>query len=97
MSCRFRLVEEPEHQAVALRLFTDVDGQTKADVTGPLVDLGNEAQSGQADRCVVDKSSALTAAVRIANANDAEVVVLGDAEAWDVRWGVLIRDAKSDR
>lgn len=95
MSCQFRFVAEAESQAVALRLFTDVDGQEKADVTGPLADLGNEAHCGQIDRCVVNKSAALTAAIRIANANDAEVVVLGDAESWDARWGVLISEGYS--
>lgn len=82
MSCQFRYVIEPEPQTVSLRLFYDEDGTPRAEVVGPIDAL----QTG-ADRCLVNCNVALTAAIRIANCNDVEIVVLGDLGLWDPGWG----------
>jgi hypothetical protein len=88
MTCTFCFAEEPTPDKVALRLFCDEVGAAKADVTGPLVDRRRVARSG-VDRCIVNKETALLAAIRIANTNDTEVVVLGDPELWEPSWGTL--------
>ena len=90
MSCQFRFVDRYEPRTVALRLFTDAAGNACGEVLGPLVG----ALQGQAgvDRCVVDDATALMAAIRIANSNDAEIVVMGDASLWNPRWGTLVRE-----
>jgi hypothetical protein len=75
-----------------MRLFVDCDGREKADVTGPVFGPGQSGERAHIDRCLVEKEAALMAAIRIANANDAEIVVVGDEGSWDARWGVLIRN-----
>lgn len=93
MQCQFRFVEEPEPSAVVLRLFVDADGAIKADISGPVFSGCN---TSRIDRCVVDRSAAMMAAIRIANAQDVEIVVVGDAGSWDERWGKLINRVYAD-
>ncbi len=88
MSCQFRFVIEPDPTAVALRLFLDED-YPQGEVTGPLIGDSPKSVCRHVDRCVSDKDTAFMAAIRIANTNDTEVVVLGDQGLWDPRWGVL--------
>lgn len=86
MACQFRYVQNPEPSLVSLRLFYDKDGQPRAEVVGPSC-----APDRLPDRCVVNRDTALTAAIRIANCNDVEVVVLGDLRLWDPQWGTVVR------
>ena len=82
-------MQEPEQDQVSLRLFVDLDGHPRADITGPLSD---PRLPGKVDRCLVSKRAAMMTAIRIANANDAEIVVLGEVQFWDDRWGDMVRE-----
>lgn len=86
MTCRFRYVHNPDPALVSLRLFYDTDGVARAEVTGP-----TRAMNRLPDRCVVNSDAAITAAIRIANCNDVEVVVMGDLRLWDPAWGTVVR------
>lgn len=85
MSCTFRFVGEPDPSVVTLRLFRDPANLPRGEVIGPM-----RIQQALADRCLVDCETAFRAAIRIANCQDAEVVVLGDPTLWNPGWGQLI-------
>jgi hypothetical protein len=86
--CQFRFTEVHDPWSVGLRLFFD-GGLPKGEVIGPQ----SHADGSAVDRCVADPETAFMAAIRIANTNDTEVVVSGDARLWRPQWGELVRDA----
>lgn len=86
----FRYVEKPESDCVELRLFKAADGNPQGDVSGPIVDFPNGAFSDVVElvRCS-SLDDAFQAGIRMANKNDAELVVSGCPELWQAKWGVL--------
>lgn len=87
MNC-FRYVDQTEKNCVEMRLFRGENGTPQADVM--LAGDVDQAPSGVVElvRCAtLDK--AFETAIRMANRNDAELVVSGNPELWQRRWGTL--------
>jgi CheY-like chemotaxis protein len=89
MTRPFRYVDETSDAAVTLHLFKTLNGTPRGDVRGP----SSRHPDGRSDVCDMEAclpvALAFTAAVRMANRNNVELVVSGDRELWDVAWGLL--------
>lgn len=89
MSCTFRYLNEREESAVTLELFRR-DGKAFGEVTGPRR-FGLAIDSSAKVRPTTP-SEAFAAAIRMANSDDLEVVVVGDSSVWEPSWGRLASD-----
>jgi len=92
MKNHFRYVSEPPIQSVSLHLFTTSDGQRHGDVSGPMAVFANATFSDVVEliRCT-SLDDAFDAGIRMANKNDTELVITGDADLWLPKWGELSR------
>lgn len=91
MVSRFRHVDNYIFDAVTLHLFTTSDGIAQGDVAGPRrIELSGICLGIVERVSRATLACAFAAAIRIANRNDAEIVVTGDAGLWDSSWGQLV-------
>lgn len=96
MICQFRYVDETSDAAVNLHLYSTINGTPRGDVRAPV------SQHIDGSHAVVEASSCLplsvafALAIRMANRNDVEIVVLGDHTLWDAQWGRLHRIAPTN-
>ena len=89
MMCQFRYVETKSDISVNLHLYRTLNGTPRGDVRGPV----SPHISGQGDvyhlvGCLT-LDVAFASAIRMANVNDAELVVSGDRSLWLPSWGTL--------
>ena len=89
MHCPFRYVEQVCDDSVNLRLFTTSSGTPCGEVKGPV----SRHVDGHSIICetavLLSPHEAFATAIRMANRNDAELVVSGDRSLWDNEWGAL--------
>jgi hypothetical protein len=89
MNCSFRYVEKSCDSSVTLHLFRTNNGTVRADVRGPLTrHLDGRSNFSELSICLT-REDAFPTAIRMANRNDAELVVTGDPSLWSADWGVL--------
>jgi hypothetical protein len=86
----FRYVDRAETNCVELRLFKSAEGNPQGDVSGPVFGFPNGTFSDVLElvRCST-LDDAFQAGIRMANKNDAELVISGSPELWLAKWGVL--------
>lgn len=89
MDCPFRYVEQVDDDSVNLRLFTTSSGTPRGEVKGPV----SRHLDGHSTICetasLLSPHEAFATAIRMANRNDAELVVSGDRSLWNSEWGAL--------
>lgn len=90
----FRYVDRAEADCVELRLFRSADGNPQGDVSGPVSGFPTDTFSDVLElvRCST-LDDAFQAGIRMANKNDAELVVSGNPELWLAKWGILEQSA----
>ena len=97
MRSSFRYVDETADNAVNLFLFYNHSGEPRSMVRPPLgASTVNIDVAGDND-APLPLSKAFALAIRMANRNDVEIVVSGEATLWDDDWGDLIAPATAAR
>ncbi len=91
MICQFRHVDELSRSAVTLHLFRTLNGSPRADVSGPHQPAAQGGLAAVFEMTIcMPLAEAFASAVRMANKNDAEMVVTGEASLWQPSWGSLV-------
>jgi len=85
----FRFAEKRDERKVTLRLLQR-NGHRLGEVTGPRTRRGQSFVDVSERVWPTDPDHAFSAAIRLANLNDLELVVTGDPSVWDASWGKLI-------
>lgn len=89
MMCSFRYVEDFSDISVNMHLFTSTNGTPSGDVAGPSDRHLSDDQRYSGTHGAMPLPRAFAAAIRMANCNDIELVISGDRDLWDPRWGAL--------
>ena len=89
MHCPFRYVEQACDAAVNLRLFTTTSGSPRGEVKGPVSQHLDGHSTSWETAAMLSPHEAFATAIRMANRNDAELVVSGDRSLWNSEWGAL--------
>ena len=85
----FRYVDKTTDASVTLHLFRTINGTPRGDVRGPVSRRPDGQSNVVAMQSCLPLALAFATAIRMANSNDAELVVSGDRALWDVAWGML--------
>lgn len=89
MARPFRYADTTSDTSVNLHLFRTLNGTARGDVKGP-VSRHLDGRSNIFDlQICLPLGEAFAAAVRMANRNDTDLVIVGDRQLWDRRWGLL--------
>jgi hypothetical protein len=89
MHCSFRYLDKNCDASVNLHLFRTNNGTVRADVKGPVTrHLDGHSDISELSICL-SREDAFPTAIRMANRNDAELVVTGDPSLWSAEWGTL--------
>ena len=92
MNLSFKYVDKPEARCVLLHLFTAADGSSQGDVSGPRPDIYSAGFPGVTIlRQCASLDDAFAAGIRMANRNDTDLVISGNADLWRSKWGQLDR------
>lgn len=89
MTSPFRYVDKTSDASVNLHLYRTINGTERGDVRGPVSRHPDGRSNVVAMQSCLPLPIAFATAIRMANHNDAELVVSGDRGLWDVAWGKL--------